>query len=225
MVRMFPKIVSTCTICGAPILELHLVDAYGNNACYHHKEQLHFCISCGRFCGKDARLRPNMYLCSDCVRNALSAEDCSKIVNYIRKRYLELPIGAIPPFKLERVSCQDWSLSNKSVGHAIQNEAGYSVRVLDCLTKTAFAEVMAHELLHLWIYEHRLSPSNRVAEGFCNLGSFEILSGIQTEKAKVKIRNIESNPDSVYGDGFRMVKQEYDVSGWKGVINRIKKLA
>ena len=89
----------------------------------------------------------------------------------------------------------------------------YTVHVLDCLSKTAFAEVMAHELLHLWLYDHSLVPSKRITEGFCNLGSFEVLSGIQTDKAKVKLQNIISNSDSVYGEGFRVVKQVYDVEG------------
>jgi len=213
-----------CSICGTPILGVYLVDAYGNKACHHHKDQLHYCLSCGRFCdSKSTMLDNGVYVCSDCSENVPSDIDCSRIVQHIRKKYRELPIGIIPSFNLVRLSYCDWPRDHKSVGLAIRDGKSYTIRVLDCLSKTSFAEVMAHELLHLWLYDHSLVPSERITEGFCNLGSFEILSGIQTDKAKVKLQNIISNPDSIYGEGFRMVKQVYDVAGWDGVIERIKK--
>ena len=222
--NLLDKIIPLCSICGAPILGAYVIDAYGNKVCFHHKNQLHYCLSCGRICDSKAVCQSEgVFICSDCSENIPSDIECSHIVNHIRSRYLELPIGKIPAFALIRIPYQKWPKDSKSVGLAISDVSGYSVRIVDCLSKTSFAEVMAHELLHLWLFEHGLSPSERITEGFCNLGSFEILSGIQTEKAKAKMVNILSNPDSIYGDGFRLVKREYDISGWAGVIERVKR--
>lgn len=222
--NLLSKIIPLCSICGAPIIGAYLIDAYGNKVCYHHKDQFHYCLSCGRICDSEAfKQSKSVYICSDCFENIPSDEECSRIVQHIRSRYIDLPIGIIPAFTLIRVPIQKWQKDSKSVGVAVRDESGYSIRVVDCLSKTAFAEVMAHELLHLWLFDHGLSPSKRITEGFCNLGSFEILRGIQTEKAKAKIDSILSNPDSIYGDGFRLVKKEFDSSGWTGVIERVKR--
>ena len=218
------SVTSKCCICGAPIIGAYIYDAYGNKVCYRHKDQLHYCWSCYSICdSKAVKQSESVYICSDCFENLPSDEECLLIIHHIRSRYMELPIGKIPSFTLMRVPYSKWTHGSQCVGFAESDEKGYRISIVDCLSKTSFAEVMAHEMLHLWLYEYNLNPSDRVTEGFCNLGSFEILQGIQTEKAKEKTNIILNDPDAIYGVGFRMVKQEYDVSGWAGVIKRVKR--
>ena len=40
--------------------------------------------------------------------------------------------------------------------------------------------------------------------------------------AKIKVRNLELNPDSVYGAGFRKVKEYYDQNGIDMTIKKMK---
>ena len=94
--------------------------------------------------------------------------------------------------------------------------------VLRHLSKTCYAGVLAHEMLHLWQNKNGLSPRRDICEGFCNLGSFEILKSIGTQVAISRISALEQDPDSIYGEGFRRVKAVYDSGGWPAVINKLK---
>ena len=67
-----------------------------------------------------------------------------------------------------------------------------------------------------------LSPRREICEGFCNLGSFEILKSIGTQVAISRISALEQDPDPIYGEGFRRVKAVYDSGGWPAVINKLK---
>ena len=61
-----------------------------------------------------------------------------------------------------------------------------------------------------------------INEGFCNLASFIVLKGIDTDMAKIKVRNLELNPDSIYGVGFRKVKEYYDRNGMDMTIKKME---
>lgn len=78
-------------------------------------------------------------------------------------------------------------------------------------------------MLHLWQYKHQLNPRPEICEGFCNLGSYEVLKSIGTEVALSRITHLEKDPDPIYGEGFRKVKSVYDTGGWQAVITKIKR--
>lgn len=94
--------------------------------------------------------------------------------------------------------------------------------VLRHLSKTCYAGVLAHEMLHLWQNKNGLSPRRDICEGFYNLESFEILKSICTQVAISRISALEQDPDPIYGEGFRRVKAVYDSGGWPAVINKLK---
>lgn len=211
-----------CSVCGALIMGVYYIDAYGNKACERHYGSLIHCASCGCFCGKDAvSVTGDLVICKDCHDNIPSDEECKRIIRHIRRKYRSLPIGTIPSFRLYRIPADAWTEGKRTTGLAINSGKNYSIKVPAYLSKTTLAEVLAHEMLHLWLYERNCRKSARIIEGFCNLGSFEILRSIKTEKARVKIKSIEGNPDATYGDGFRIVKKTYESSGWEGVITKI----
>lgn len=172
--------------------------------------------------GRQSTGYPTSGICGHCTANMPTNEECIKIINYIRNAYSSLPIGRIPEFTLYRIKAENWRGEQNSKGFAMNNNGSYSIKTHELLSKTPFAEVMAHEMLHLWVYERHLQLEPAILEGFCNLGSYEILTRIDTAIAKNKIENIINNPDSIYGAGFRRVKSEYDIHGWSGVVSRIK---
>ena len=221
---LFQNISATCLICGHPLWGTYYVDSYGNKVCEQHYETVVHCSCCGCFCGKESvDLSDGVIVCKDCHQNIPSDEECKQIIRHIRRVYRSLPIGAIPSFRLLRIPAAEWSEGRSVSGLASRAGRTYSIKVPEYLSKTVLAEVLAHEMLHLWLYDKGVSKKQRIIEGFCNLGSFEILSRIKTEKARVKRESILENPDAIYGDGFRIVKKVYDDLGWDGVINKILK--
>ena len=221
---LFHDISATCLICGSPIVGTYYVDSYGNKVCEQHHENVFHCSCCGCFCGKESiELSNGVIVCEDCYKNFPSDDECKRIIRHIRRVYRSLPIGSIHTFRLLRIPSAEWSEGRNVTGLASRIGRTYTIKVPEFLSKTVLAEVLAHEMLHLWLYDKNVSKKQRIIEGFCNLGSFEILSRIKTEKARVKRDSILVNPDAIYGDGFRIVKKVYDNSGWDGVIKKILK--
>lgn len=77
-------------------------------------------------------------------------------------------------------------------------------------------------MTHIWQWENNVYVRTEISEGFCNLASFIVLKGINTDMAKIKVGNLELNPDSVYGAGFRKVKEYYDQNGIDMTIKKMK---
>ena len=70
-------------------------------------------------------------------------------------------------------------------------------------------------------YTNNIKPSQAICEGFCNLGSYGILSAINNKEAKAAIDNLKNNPDSVYGDGFRLLLSSYENGGWLAALKKL----
>jgi len=98
----------------------------------------------------------------------------------------------------------------------------YTVFFYRHITVVAFADVLAHELLHIWQYDHHIAPDALHCEGFCNLGSYFILSAIGNAEANARIERMLKSPDPVYGDGVRLMKRHYDHGGWLEAIRVVK---
>ena len=42
-------------------------------------------------------------------------------------------------------------------------------------------------------------------------------------KLEVYIKNLKESSDPIYGNGFRYVFAQYEMSGWRGIINNVIK--
>ena len=113
-------------------------------------------------------------------------------------------------------------LNTRGLARAVGNE--YTIYVFRELSRVAFAQVLAHELLHVYQYTNNIHPPKAKCEGFCNLGSYVVLKAINNAEAKAAINNLRSNPDKIYGDGFRLLFDTYTVGGWKSAIALIRGL-
>ena len=60
-------------------------------------------------------------------------------------------------------------------------------------------------------------------EGFCNLGSRAVYMTETADAALagVLLQQMESDPDPVYGDGYRQMKDIMEQQGWPGVIHKL----
>ena len=216
--------IKECCVCGAPLLLSYIVDGYGNMACMSHRNEIIYCASCQRICGKDSTsIGARRRVCANCHDNIPDEPSCKRIKAYVRKVLLDNGL-AIPAFKLDRVSAERFvSLGHPNAsGLASKDGNSYVVYVLRELINTALAEVLAHEMTHIWQWENNVYVRTEISEGFCNLASFIVLKGINTDMAKIKVRNLELNPDSVYCAGFRKVKEYYDQNGIDMTIKKMK---
>ncbi len=92
--------------------------------------------------------------------------------------------------------------------------------ILSHLPKKKLIEVCAHELAHDWMQEF-FPHINRLKtkEGWAEFVAWRINSIVGSEDLN---RRIEQNLHPDYGDGFRMMKQIYTKSGFKGVLRFIE---
>ena len=216
-----------CCYCGKNILGLHYIDLYGQKICASHPR--HLCISCCSFCDDKAiMIAEGKYLCTNCQNYHTTLKDAKKIIKMIREHYLQTGLGVIDRFHLEMVSveemrqlCQPISAGDV-LGLAMYNGRRYDIRVIRNLSHTAMAGILAHEILHIWQYQRKLNAPQRICEGFCDLGSYEIYKLIKTTHAEVKIDMLQKDPSPIYGDGYRIVKRYFDKAGWQGVIKKME---
>ena len=217
-------LVKECCVCGAPLFLSYVVDGYGNMACVSHRDEIIYCSSCQRMCGTDSiSIGAGRRVCANCHDNLPDESSCKRIEAYVRKVLLDNGLS-IPAFKLERVSAERFVSLGHPNASGLASKVGnkYVVYVLCELINTALAEVLAHEMTHIWQWENSVSVRTEINEGFCNLASFIVLKGIDTDMAKIKVRNLELNPDSIYGVGFRKVKEYYDRNGMDMTIKKME---
>ena len=72
---------------------------------------------------------------------------------------------------------------------------------------------------------HHISPSAPKCEGFCNLGSYVVLSSIKAQEKASEVQTamqcLLKDPSPIYGDGLREVLSEYTRGGWEAAIKYI----
>lgn len=153
----------------------------------------------------------------------VSAIKAIKLIGYVRGFYRSQGLGEIGHIELHVLSRKDMA---KLYGNNVEGIAcSFGViNMLRDVEPSRFCEIFAHELLHIWQYEHgyfEVEPS--IYEGFCNLGSYLFLKRVGTEGCLKCAESLLYNPDPIYGQGFRDMLIIYKQSGWKGCIRKLEK--
>lgn len=92
------------------------------------------------------------------------------------------------------------------------------IEIVRGLEALAFQGVVAHELGHVWVARHRISLPPAVEEGFCELLAHRFYCDTGTEDGRRAAREIETNPDPLYGEGFRRLRELLGSSGLERVL-------
>lgn len=216
-----------CAICGDAIREVYLTNSWGEVFCRRHQAEFPQCYSCSRLIcerltGGGRRYEDGRTMCNRCRRTAVdSAEEGQDALEEVRATLADLGFDlgdvAIPlklADQLELDECARTGYVRHPTGLArtrFWTQHGVVVRreveeilVLRSLPREHFAAVAAHELGHAWLFLNAfptLPPL--VEEGVCELCEYLWLGTQQTAEADYRRRLIESNPDPVYGAGFR----------------------
>ena len=226
-----------CTVCGEYILfGQYQQDYWGQVAHINHK--LYNCSVCSRILPDNTNsLSDGRKICEHCLSQVVkSQKKIDWIENIVRDTFKKNAITGIPKNILIKIVDATTMSKHKGLSVSVPNLKGltvynsmpnnvnnYKIYVLDTLPKIVFAAILAHEMLHVWQYENKLNPPKDICEGFCNLGSYLVLSVIDKPLSKFYIEQLYINTDPIYGNGYRKVKKTFDNKGLTAVLNKLKK--
>jgi len=232
-----------CTICLQPLQGEFSVDAWGNTFHSRHENEGVFCFSCSRIISEGVTQGGYIYsdgrhLCSLCQTSVVKED--SVIQNSYHSVLTQLEsvgLRNIPKkIPIELVNLHQLNNNSGNLAHAKlkgftrmellniskKNQTRtYQMFLLNGLPQIEFEAVLAHELLHVWLYEQNAVLSLEKTEGFCNLGSSLIYENDSTQFSRIHLQALGSEPDPIYGGGFRSMKSRLDKLGWNKLLKNI----
>ena len=100
----------------------------------------------------------------------------------------------------------------------------YHIYILSNLHEEIFNAVLAHELLHVYLFQNQIDLKSDIREGFCNLGSSLIYENYSSKLSDYRLKNMNENSDPDYGIGFRKMKSMLDKIGWKRLLKKLPRM-
>jgi hypothetical protein len=93
------------------------------------------------------------------------------------------------------------------------------ITILSGLPRESFEGIAAHELGHAWFYLAKIDalPVD-IEEGFCNLLSYLLYKNTPVANGEFWSGLIENDPDPIYGEGFRKVRQTFKQYGFEDAM-------
>ncbi|QLQ06572.1 MAG: protein DA1 [Anaerolineae bacterium] len=107
-------------------------------------------------------------------------------------------------------------------GRATRTEVN-GVAILRGLPATLFQAVTIHELGHAWLAVHGIMKlSRQEEEGFCEFVAHRYLTHTATKESLYHASGIARNPDTIYGEGYRLVSKIVATTGFSGVLRKLQ---
>lgn len=216
-----------CLYCGKRIIGKYYYDWAGHTVCEKHFANIVTCASCGQYCDVHAKdIGMGMKICPHCQKYRIEQADSDKVINFIKGIYAQTEVGHITNWHLKMVSAEKmYQLTHDKNTRGLAQAVGsdYTIFIYRELSRVAFAQVLAHEMLHIYQYNRNIHPEKSLCEGFCNLGSYVVLKAIHVKEADAAIENMKKCTDPIYGDGFRHLLTIYKNGGWHDAILEIGK--
>ncbi len=236
-----------CVICTLPIENGGIIDVWGNDSHGDHNGIVpDLCGSCGRVVSKASSdggfvLSDKRIVCGKCDKTAVVDQAMVESVSGDIKRVLgkvgifipkNVPVHLVDTKQLSKVAAEIYTEKTKGFTNTVTKSlAGkrifitHKVYVLSNLPIIEFKGVLIHEYLHVWLNEKGIKMPLAEMEGFCNLGYMLSNSYSKGVLARILQKNLDGNPDPVYGEGYRTMKRRLSQSGWKQLIKEIRQMA
>jgi hypothetical protein len=227
-----------CSVCGGLLGEAYRYDYWGNNYHKRHESEIDRCTFCGRFftdpkAGGGTTFDSIRKMCSSCSATAVTdpvvarrlIEEALDTLRAIgididpnsfgselvsRERLTQLA-GMLDTNQFGLTYCE----SKESSGRLVDQDL--TIHILHGLPRLHFLSYAAHELMHVWLF---LNASNnaeamvpQLKEGSCNAASCLLLGQLDDELTPFKVYQLELEPDTNYGGGFRRVEKLIDSQG------------
>ncbi len=238
------NILDKCDACGDPIDSDYIVDNYGNKYHQYHTKKFSTCESCNRLICKritngGISLRESRNICNICKKDVVTdKKNIKKISEKIRRNLIKLGMDNIPsniPITLVNDRSRLNSLSNirlsgdingytkyeyEKMGSKIVSKK-YQIYILSYMHEIIFEAVLAHELMHVYLFQNNLFLESDIREGFCNLGSKIIYENYNNEIARSKLEAMFNDNDPDYGIGFRKINRALQRNGWAKLLQYV----
>ena len=224
---------AVCAVCGSNCGSSYFVTANGEPLCKLHLSsiQCHMCQSV-----REIISGPTIPVCKNCSGSAIVDNHEASIVAQPVLDWLSFELG---PHRLNEVELEVKSINDDlqlpyDLGHAALTQYGNQGSAKISLASHQHASMLASTLAHE--YGHVIltfNPSDFSFYGdfnrdqFVDEGACEVIKALWLEHSNTKdskhLRKImESNITPVYGDGFRMMWQEYQkIGSLKGFIDYV----
>jgi hypothetical protein len=240
-------ILPKCSYCSKPLEGVHLKDSWGNLYCENHNgSKTPTCFSCNRVISARTSnggvlLNDGRTLCSFCSKYAIV--QLSQVAPHHRSARATLQkvgISGIPiDIKIQLVDrkqlarltnglsyhieggMRGLTLSEETLVGKKRTGTSHTIYLLQHMATLELEGVLAHELIHVWLFENRIKLSSAETEGLCNLGNYLTYSNNPTPMAKHFLKTLEDDKDPIYGDGYRTMKARLDQLGWSDLISSI----
>ena len=220
------------------------IDQWGNLGHMQHQSSTYDCGSCGRLfarrgASRDQVLDDGRVACRVCRGDGVfELEELKGIRNEVdlilESVGIARPAGSV---ELKLVSRRELNNEAKRI-HVGGNLKGLTVTkfrqvtfkgktevsfshvvyVLFGLPKSELRSVLSHEMMHVWLNEREVEAPSDVIEGFCNLGSDQVLQQDPSRLAWILIDNMKTNSSPVYGGGYRKMIAHLNKIGWPRMI-------
>ena len=199
-----------CSICEKLIKEkAYLVDIWGNPFHLKHKNEGKFCESCSRIISRKItsggyQLSDGRHICSLCdvsiIETARIHESLINVINIFKKNGLqninrnEIDIKIIDKDEMRKL--YGVSASNHLKGMtkiSLDSNKIFKIYILNNIPKIQFEAILAHELMHVWLYKNNLNLEHDKMEAFCDLGSYLIYDKDGTKFSKIHLISFDNN--------------------------------
>jgi len=238
-------IVKKCDICGEALIGKYYTDYWGNSYHVRHSAEMHECHSCGRLICEELTeggysLDDGRYICSLCNESAVTDEySIESSLHYVRGLLSyqgidglpdEIPISLVDKQTLRNISKSYSDAMQGFTDHSAQSRNGEIISqsnhiyILSDLPLIMFRAVLAHELMHIYLFEHGLDPPSHIREGFCNLGSEHVYQNDNSKYSKFRLANMAANNDPDYGVGYRKMSKLLYERGWDYLLQNIRSI-
>jgi LIM domain-containing protein/protein DA1 len=237
-----------CAYCGKPLVSEYLVDHWGTEFCKEHKGKYPACSFCGRLVPPQQQEQgvrdSGSVRCPSCRASAIETIDqaqpiFSRLIRWVNAQglmynNLHLSLELVDRSRLaELFKGRGGTAGTDSLGVTMSTTQTLNgrlistdvkgVAVLEGLPSTLFQGVTIHELGHVWLIVHTIKGlSSWAEEGFCELLNYRYYTQLNTDESRYHAGGIESNPNPVYGDGFRRVRAIADALGFQRFVEMLR---
>lgn len=216
-------IVPRCIYCGTRLTSQYLVDQWGGAFCAEHQKTYLSCSFCGRLVPPKQVIHAQQPIrCTDCSRTAIERVDqahpiFTRLVQWFHHEglscnQLQLQIELTDRAQLNNL--EGGAFNNHTLGLTIQRVSAKGgtrqgvdkVAVLRGMPSVLFEGVASHELGHVWLAIQVKAPLPSWAEeGFCELIAYRRYTVLNSRESLYYAKQTATNPDPIYGEGFRRV--------------------
>ena len=239
-------ILDKCDVCYKPIEGEYIRDPWGNIYHNNHRSKMPSCESCNRLISKNTtdggyRINDSRSVCNICWQYVIN--DKNEIENIyldLRNELKNLGIINLPKtmsiklidtkeelFIISKIpssnGLQGYTKYNyQTIGREKINE-NFTIFILSNLHDINFRAVLAHEMLHVYLFKNDISLKESLVEGFCNLGAKHVYnSNLENKISELKLESMYKSDHPEYGKGFRIMDSELERHGWSKLLKKLE---